>query len=221
MLRFTFIVCTLVFALPTTAVAYGPCSPTCDYTDPADVRDRLPVVENYHFNADVESLRAGMSSDYVAHDLQYTLNSFPNHHRALHAMARLWRRYLPKGQTPPGAAPGESPKYWFERAIRRAPHDGIVRCIYGLHLYKTGKVNQALELCKQGLLLTPDSAEVHYSLGLFYFVQNDYKLANEHASRAYELGYPLPGLKNKLMAVGAWDRTEGVNKHRSKDQATP
>jgi hypothetical protein len=216
MLKSAFVVCLLAFMLPGTALAAGPCNPTCDYTDPADVRDRLPVVENYHFTPEVESLVAGKSSEYVYSDLDYTLSAFPNHHRALYAMAKLWRRYLPGG-IPPGADPGKPPQYWFEKAIKRAPHDGVVRCVYGVHLYKLGKVDEALELCRQGAALTPDSAEVHYNLGLLYCAKKDYKSANVHASRAYELRYPLPGLKNKLIAVGAWDRTEAVKKHRSKD----
>jgi len=32
----------------------------------------------------------------------------------------------------------------------------------------------------------------------------EYDLALKHALRAYELGYPLMGLKNKLKRLGVW-----------------
>jgi tetratricopeptide (TPR) repeat protein len=46
------------------------------------------------------------------------------------------------------------------------------------------------------------SAELHYFLGLTLIDAKNYEKAQEHARRAYELGYPLPGLANKLAAVG-------------------
>ena len=47
-----------------------------------------------------------------------------------------------------------------------------------------------------------DSPEIHYFLGLAYLNLKDLDLASEHARRAYDLGYPLPGLRNKLAAAG-------------------
>ena len=32
----------------------------------------------------------------------------------------------------------------------------------------------------------------------------EYELANEHAHKAYSMGYPLKGLRNKLKRLGAW-----------------
>ncbi|MFQ5761142.1 MAG: tetratricopeptide repeat protein [Acidiferrobacterales bacterium] len=188
-----------VLALPLAASAYGP----FDYTNPEHVRDRLPVVEKYHFNADVENLKSGMSS-YIVDDLAYTLNAFPNHHRALNAMTRLWRRYRQKGKIPPGAHPEQPPKYWLDRAMRFAPHDGVVPLLYAIHLHRLKKYDQALILYKQAEKMLPNSAEVHYNLGLLYVARHEYGLALLHARQAYKLGYPLPGLKTKLIAAGVW-----------------
>jgi hypothetical protein len=44
----------------------------------------------------------------------------------------------------------------------------------------------------------------HYNLGLEYLDQRRLDLANIHAQAAYALGYPLPGLKEKLVRAGQW-----------------
>jgi tetratricopeptide (TPR) repeat protein len=179
---------------------YGP----FDYTNPKHVREKLRIVEAYHFNSDVENLRAGMTSEYVVHDLAYVLRTFPNHHRALSSMATLWQQYLRMGENPPGAKPVQTPRYWFERAARFAPHDGAVPLLYGIYLHKSGKFELAIKYYKQAEKILPGSSEVHYNLGLLYVKKKDYRLAKLHAKRAYALGYPLPGLRNKLISVGFW-----------------
>lgn len=47
-----------------------------------------------------------------------------------------------------------------------------------------------------------NSAELHYFLGLIYIELKDLESATNHAKRAYELGYPLPGLASKLQQLG-------------------
>lgn len=178
---------------------YGP----FDYTNPEHVRTNLGIVEQYHFNADVENLRRGMTTD-VAGDLAYTLRVFPNHHRALNAMARLWRRDLSRGETPRGISASQTPEYWFEKAMQFAPHDGAVPLLYGIHLHTKKKLDEALKYYKIAEQILPDSGDVQYNLGLLYFEKKDYRLAKLHAEKAYNLGYPLPGLRNKLIDAGVW-----------------
>ncbi len=38
-----------------------------------------------------------------------------------------------------------------------------------------------------------------------YLKEKDYEQAIVHAKKAYELGFPLPGLRNKLMKTGKLD----------------
>lgn len=45
------------------------------------------------------------------------------------------------------------------------------------------------------------SAEVEYFLGHTYFELGRYEEARKHADKAYALGYPLPGLRNKLRRI--------------------
>ena len=37
-----------------------------------------------------------------------------------------------------------------------------------------------------------------------YVKKKEYEKASAHAQKAYALGFPLPGLKNKLKAAGKW-----------------
>lgn len=186
-----------IFSSP--AYAYGP----FDYTNPYNYRVKLPVVEIHHFNSDVENLKAGMTG-FVIDDLNYVLRTFPNHHRALNSMGRLWREYRKKNQYPPGASPEKTAEYYFEQAIRFAPRDGTSRMLYGIHLHASGKLKKALALYLEAEKLAPDSAELHYNLGLLYLDMKDFKKARAHAIKAYNQNYPLQGLKNRLVKVGAW-----------------
>jgi hypothetical protein len=52
--------------------------------------------------------------------------------------------------------------------------------------------------------MQPDSMDVHYNLGLFYIEAREFDKAVFHAKEAYSLGYPLPGLKNRLKQLGHW-----------------
>lgn len=52
--------------------------------------------------------------------------------------------------------------------------------------------------------LNGESAEIQYYLGLIYLQSGDQDAALKHALKAYELGYPLPGLRDKLTALGKW-----------------
>ena len=50
----------------------------------------------------------------------------------------------------------------------------------------------------------PQNANAHYNLGLAYFETGDYDTALAKARQARALGFPLPGLADKLKAKGKW-----------------
>lgn len=176
---------------------YGP----YDYTDPTDVREKLPIVERFHFNVDVESLKRGQSAELPGGDLDYTLRAFPNHHRALYAMARYQLKY-PHSRLAPGAQ--YSGDCYFERAIHFRPEDSRVQLVYGIYLDKRGNQAGAIERFRRAVELSPDSAEAHYNLGLLLFKSGEYVSAREHAQIAYDLGFPLQGLKRRLKEKNQW-----------------
>ena len=158
------------------------------------------MVEAYHFTQSVENLVSG-SSGKVGGDLDYTLRAFPNHHRALVAIAKL--SIKEKTSKPAGA--NYSVQCYFDRAIRFKPTDPIVRMVYGNHLLKVGQVDQATEQLREAHNLQPDNPTINYNLGLLYMQRKNYEEARNYAKKAYELGFPLPGLKNQLIQAGKWE----------------
>lgn len=172
--------------------AFGP----YDYRDPANQQDHLRVVERYHFTPDVESLKRGNTSTVLG-DLDYTLRAFPNHQRALAAIVR----YVLGGGRIPADNSIPSVECYFERAIAFRPDDAAVHVIYANYLFKRGARENAREQYEAALRLAPESAEINYVAGLYFVEVGDLERARKLAQVAYDGGYPLPGLKNKIVAA--------------------
>ncbi len=170
---------------------------------PIDYRSATPsdkrLVEFAHFTPAVEQLKAGKSS-YLADDLSYTLRVFPNHPRALWSMTKLAMRE----KTEKPAHSQYSVHCWFDRAIRFRPEDPNVRMIYGVYLINKGKSREAVEHLEIAASYEKDNANLNYNIGLAYFDLKQYDQSLDFAHRAYSLGFPLPGLKNKLVRAGKW-----------------
>jgi tetratricopeptide (TPR) repeat protein len=78
--------------------------------------------------------------------------------------------------------------------------------IYGNYLLKLdGRIDDAIEQYDEAVKLQPENANINYNLGLVYLKKKDYEQSIVYAKKAYELGFPLPGLRNKLMKTGKWD----------------
>lgn len=188
-------------------VGFGP----FNYNDP-EARHSLWRVENVHFKPEVENLIRGSTSATPLGDLDYTLRAFPNHHRALYAFSKYEIQEIHKSQLrglsykPPKSEAGfpATAACYFDRAIRWRPNDPNVRLIYGIHLHKIGKSREALDQYKISEKIQPNSAELNYNMGLLYFDLKQYSLAKQYAKKAYQLGYPLPGLRKKLASVRQW-----------------
>lgn len=164
----------------------------------ASADDKL-IVERRHFTRQVENLIRGESA-WLGGDIAYTLRVFPNHARALAAMSKLSRRE--GGRIPREAEwPAEC---WFLRAITYAPDDPLVRLVYGIELLRDGKRSEAIEQLDAANSLGGDDPNVHYNLGLAYFDLGDFERSLTHAHQAYRLGFPLPGLRDKLKKAGKW-----------------
>lgn len=175
--------------------AYGP----WDYSNPVHRSQRLPIVETHHFNVDVENLRAGLTGD-LALDIDYTLRAFPNHPRALWAMARLQLE-----RTRPPNAKYLTIECYFDRAIRWRPRDPGPWLIYGMYLHRKKDLDGAGEKYVKALELQPENLEAHYNYGLLLAERRQFEQARHHAKLAYDRGYPLPGLRHILERNGHWD----------------
>ena len=192
-------------ALPTAAFAgEADCGPLKNHYGPFDYRTTSPeqrtLVEGAHFTQKVESLSGGNTSITAGGDMNYTLKVYPNHHRALMAVIKLSekeKRDKPHDMIYTVAC-------WFDRAERFRPDDGTVKMLHGIYLIRKGKAEAAADKLEQASALAGENANITYNLGLAYFdlKQYDKSLASAHA--AYALGFPLPGLRDKLKRAGKW-----------------
>jgi tetratricopeptide (TPR) repeat protein len=183
--------------------AASTCGPLQNQYGPFDYltqKDRLGVVEQYHFTPQVEALVGGGSSVHVGEDIDYTLRAFPNHHRALLSLVRLGERK--HSAQPVGLA--YSVECYFERALRFRPRDSIVRMIYARYLFQDGRDPQAKQQLELASAAAGDNPFAHYNIGLLYLEHDNYAQALAHAHKAYAQGFPQTALRDRLQLLGKW-----------------
>ncbi|MDC8786156.1 hypothetical protein [Roseateles koreensis] len=165
--------------------------------------DKRVLVEGAHFTPRVENLVGAQSGGQMGPpgaDLSYTLRAFPNNHRALVSVVRYGEKF--KTENPPALQyPVEC---YFERAIRFAPDDVIVRIIYASYLTNKNRHDEAVAQLKISTTLAKDNPFTQYNIGLAYFDLKEYSLALEQAHRAASLGFERSELSDKLKSVGQW-----------------
>lgn len=185
--------------------APNPCGASLETNDgygPYDYRvnkNKLPIVENAHFTPGVEQFYEKKTGFFGA-DIGYTLFRFPNHHRALEAMMRLSKRE--QTDKPRGAT--YSLECYFERALRFRGDDVIARMLFAEFLVQRARNDDALKQLQFIRNVAGDNAMTHYNLGMIYIdaKRNDIALAEAH--KAMSLGLQWPGLRDRLIKVGAW-----------------
>ncbi len=158
------------------------------------------VVEDYHFTPKVENLVGGATSITPGGDLNYTLRVFPNHHRALMSLIRLSEKE--KREKPREMEFTVS--CWFDRAERFRPDDAMVKALHGIYLTRAGHPKEGAMMLQAALDQAGDSANINYNLGLAFFDMKQYEKSLQSAHKAYALGFPLPGLRDKLKRAGKW-----------------
>lgn len=160
------------------------------------------LVEDFHFTLGVETLTRPKNTTFrnMGQDVQYVLNVFPNHHRALITMEKLVERW--KVDPAPGAPfPVEC---YFDRAIRFRPDDTVARALYAQFLARRGRLEQAALQLEQAVEHAKDNALSHYNIGLVFFEIGRHEQALTQAHRALAMGYPRTELADKLRAAGKW-----------------
>ncbi len=164
-------------------------------------RAKLRIVEDNHFTPEVEALIRGKSSSTGPQlDLDFVLRAFPNHHRALAALMRLWERTK-------SPQPGDLPRpveCYFERAVRFQPDDTTARLLYATLLYGDKRKPEALEQLERARFHAGDNGFTHYNIGLVFLDVGEPEQALAQAHRAMNLGFERTGLKDKLVALGRW-----------------
>lgn len=171
-------------------------------------RDSKALVEGPHFNRDVENLKGykafrleGVRGN-PGGDIDYTLRVFPNHPRALWAMVRLSDKE--KTEKPKGA--NYVVECYFDRAVRFRPDDLSVRVLYANYLIKRKRMpDAAAQIDLADKAGDEESANFYYNLGLALADLERWDRAKVRAKQAYDLGFPLPGLRDKIVKAGKWD----------------
>ena len=181
------------FACGSLQNAYGP----FDYRSD---KDKLAIVEAYHLTPNVINLTSPQSAGAVGGDLDYVLRAFPNHPIALMSMLKLGEKE--KVIKPKGAKYGV--ECYFQRALRFRNDDTTVKMLYAAYLAKSGKKTEALAMLDEMVNAEEETANFYYNIGLIYFELKDYDKSLSYAQRAYALGFPLPGLRDKLKRAGKW-----------------
>jgi hypothetical protein len=182
--------------------ATPPCGSLANAYGPYDYRTQreyLKVVEDYHFSIRTENLIKPMGRNFGG-DFDYTLRASPDHHRALLALARYSERV---GQEKLADA-SYSVDCYFDRALRFAKDDMVVRMIYAQHLAHTGRAEAANAQLAYVVANAGDDPFTYFNAGLINLEMKEYErgLAAAHESMRY--GMTRTELKDELVAAGKW-----------------
>jgi len=171
---------------------------TLDATD--EGRGDLRVFEQFHLSKAQKNLAEGRPQ-YAVKDLDFVLRRVPNHERALRLLLELSKVEKARSGT-------RTLGCYFVWARDFVTNDVTVLSYGGYYFWKSNKTELAIEWWDAALAIDPDAPEVNYNLGLAYFSMHEYSKARTHAWSAYEAGYPLSGLRQKLRDAGEWREPE-------------
>lgn len=186
-----------IFLLGASTVADAQTRLSADYYfDRSDsvLLQQLSNVERYHTAGCTDGVKTRQYEPALA-DCEFILRYFPNHPKALLAVADIcfaWKNSRC------------NPDPYFDAAIAVNPNISGTYSTRGIYLLRAGRVDNAIASLKQAAAIDPNSINAHYNLGLAYFEAKQYDLANASAQRAYLLGAPVPGLRDRLRKAGYW-----------------
>lgn len=165
-------------------------------------KENLALVERVHFTPGIETMtRPGTTMfSHMAGDVAYTLEVFPNHHRALVTMRKLGERH--KTDKPPGA--NFTVECYFRRSIQFRPKDITARLLYADYLIAQNRHDEARHQIQAAASEPVEFPFTDYNIGRLYLDLKDYDKALEHARRALAAGFPRTDLKEALKRAGKW-----------------
>jgi hypothetical protein len=174
-------------------------------------QDKLPVVHNAHFTTRVEQLQGGENAAGPTSDLDYVLKVCPNHHRALNSALlfhygderQQYKSFQDKNV--PGYKLHTPVECYLQRAINYSPKDSVSRMLYAGLLHRSDHLDLAKKQYDIARKLSPNSPNIEYNYALLLVDMEEYNEAKEIAQSLYSKGFPLPGLKNKLVHANMWE----------------
>jgi Flp pilus assembly protein TadD len=171
-----------------------------DYNDDGkEAVEKIAIVEANHFNSQVRTLQKGQTNVFLASDIAFVLYAIPNHYEALSAMGRWQILNGYKGEAVQRIEPADC---YYRRAQEFRPTDPVLRIVYGVYLHRAKRWQEAKSEYLRAQELGGESAELFYNMGLLWLDMGDVTQAKDYADMAYSMGYPLPGLRNKLRNAG-------------------
>lgn len=197
-------------------ISFGP----YDYLQREKFKDELEVVEENHFTNEMENL-VDEETGYAIDGIHYTIMAWPNHHRALNSAVKYRLQHRGDWPTVTRTAPAEC---YLQRAIKFSPKDPTPYMLYGILLHKMKQYDESLKAYRNANRLLPNDILTQYNIGLVLVELKNYKEAEQVAKKVYATGFPLPGLKNKLVAAGHWKDGSVVAESKvvpSKEAAKP
>lgn len=174
-------------------VPFGP----YDYLQRNMLKAQLEVVEESHFNEEVESLKKGMSASAMG-DIHYTLQTWPNHHRALNSAFRYRLQHKELWASGDNTAQNYPAECYLQRAIKFSPNDPIPYMLHGMLMHQMKQYAAALKSYREAIRLRPDDLVTQYNMGLTLVELKQYQEAQQVADKVYAAEFPLPGLQRKL-----------------------
>jgi len=191
-------------------VPFGP----FDYRQRAVLPGQLEVVEETHFTPNIETLQSGNTTTAMG-DIHYTLQTWPNHHRALNSAVRfrLQHKELWKAKNSVLSFPAEC---YLQRAIKFSPTDPVPYVLYGMLMHKMKVYGKALEAYRSAVRLQPNEIITQYNMALTLVELKKYPEARLIAHKVYAKNFPLPGLKNKLVQAGEWENNKQATPQEAK-----
>lgn len=165
------------------------------------------TVERPHFQPHYAAYLAGhfyvpagrARGEAVSDGFDYTLWGFPNHPLALAAIEQLSFRQNKALRLERMLLPVEC---YFQRAIEWYPDDAFPHAVYGYYLARRGRKAEALYVLGVAESGGLDSLDANLYLAFAYIELRDYEKAASHARSVYGMGYPLPGLRQRLAREG-------------------
>ena len=95
---------------------------------------------------------------------------------------------------------------YLQHAVELLPENPATYVSLGLLYRSMGDLQKSRDVFVRGSKATGESSpELNYDFALLLLQLKEFPLAVHHARLAYSLGFPLPGLKNKLKKLGLWD----------------
>jgi predicted Zn-dependent protease len=144
----------------------------------------LRTIDSYHTDKVVKALGEGRLRNALD-DLNYTLDRFPNHARAL----MIVKNVAQHTKNPSFGYP------YFERALALFPSYAMTHAQYGDYLVDFQQFDKGIAELKRAIEMDPKLVGAHVLLAKAYYQKGDLEEARKAAAEARNLGYAgvIPG----------------------------